>query len=62
MGHVPQRPTVIPLFDVMVENLNLKKFQSAYLEVPLLNLELEDIIHTCNEQNEFKKNLVHTIL
>jgi len=52
--------TVIPLFDAMVEDLDLKKFQSAYLEAPLLNLK--DIIHTRDEQKQFKNNLIHTIL
>jgi len=45
---------------VKVEDLDLKIFQSAYLEALLLNLE--DILHTCDKQRQFKRNLIHTIL
>ena len=52
--------TAIPLFDAHPEDINLEKFQSAYLDAP--QLKLEDILHTPQEQKTFKNNLIHTIL
>lgn len=52
--------TVIPLFNAKPEDINLEKFQSAYLDAPLL--KLEDILHTPQEQKTFKNNLIYTIL
>ncbi|KAF8162231.1 hypothetical protein BJ912DRAFT_1098508 [Pholiota molesta] len=52
--------TLIPLFDANLEDLDLTKFQSAYLNAP--QLKLQDILHTSEEQKVFKNNIIHTIL
>jgi hypothetical protein len=52
--------TAIPLFDAHAKDIDLKDFQSAFLEAPLL--QSEDILHTPDEQRQFKENLIHTIL
>lgn len=51
---------MIPLFDAKLEDLDLKQFQSSYLNAP--QLKLEDILHTPQEQKVFKNNLIFTIL
>ena len=52
--------TLIPLFDTGLEDLDLKKFQSDYLNAP--PLKLVDILHTPQEQKLFKNNMIFTIL
>jgi len=52
--------TAIPLFDAKPEDIDLKKFQSAYLGTPQLNLE--NIVHIPQECKTFKNNLIYTIL
>jgi len=52
--------TAIPLFDAKPEDIDLKKFQPAYLDAPQLNLE--NIVHTPQECKTFKNNLIYTIL
>jgi hypothetical protein len=51
---------LIPLFDANPKDIDLKEFQSAYLDAP--QLKLQDILHTSEEQKVFKNNLIHTIL
>ncbi|KAF8189330.1 hypothetical protein BJ912DRAFT_967209 [Pholiota molesta] len=52
--------TLVPLFDAKVEEIDLKKFQTAFLEAP--TLKREDILHTPDEGQAFSTNLVFTIL
>ena len=52
--------TVVPLFDARVEDLNLKDLQSSFLNAPALSIM--DIIHTKDERQSFKTNLIFTIL
>lgn len=52
--------TIYPLFDAKIEDLDLKKFQDAYLAAP--PLKLEDIVLLGDDQRQFKKNLIHCIL
>ncbi|KAF8172686.1 hypothetical protein BJ912DRAFT_1024993 [Pholiota molesta] len=52
--------TIVPLFDAKVEDLDLNKFQTAFLEAPVL--KRDDILHTPAESRAFSKSLVFTIL
>ena len=52
--------TVVPLFDARVEDLNLKDLQTSFLNAPALSIT--DIIHTKDERQSFKTNLIFTIL
>lgn len=52
--------TIFPLHDAKPEDLDIHKFQSAFLDAP--PLAIEDILLLGDDQQKFKNNLVHTIL
>ncbi|KIM41147.1 hypothetical protein M413DRAFT_72593 [Hebeloma cylindrosporum] len=52
--------TLVPLFGGKIEDLNVKDLQSSFLEAPALSIV--DIIHTKEERQAFKSNLIFTIL
>lgn len=45
-----------------MEDLDLNKFQTAFLEAPVLALKCDNILHTPAESRAFSKSLVFTIL
>jgi len=52
--------TLIPLFKARIEDLKTADYQARFLAAPCL--KLTDILHMLNEQKDFKRNLIFTIL